>query len=334
MPDAARSSPALADERYDALIVGAGPAGLSAALVLGRARRRVLVLDGGPPRNAAAHASHGFLTRDGASPEELIATAREEIGRYDSVTFRAAVAVDASSEEGGFVVMLDDGAAVQSRLILLASGVRDLLPEVPGLAWGPAVHVCAYCHGWEVRDQPLALLGSRRTMFERAALLLGWSTDLTVLLDDHDEADETTADATGATEAIERLRALGIRVVTDPVTRVEERGDGLRFHHGEAGRVDVSAVFVPATQEGISPLTEALGCIPMESASGFTPYLRTNASGETTTSGVYAAGDLLGGVQSVSLAVGSGSHAAYMMNRVLAMAEARARLALDGGGTP
>jgi len=326
MPDTAEH--ASAAERYDVIVVGAGPAGLSAALVLGRARRRVLVLDGGPPRNAAAHASHGFLTRDGASPAELIATAREELGRYASVTIRASNAVDAASDEGGFVVALEDGASVRSRLILLATGVRDLLPDVPGLAWGPNVHVCAYCHGWEVRDQPLALLGSWRTMFERAALLLGWSEDLTALLDDFNGTD---ADAV---EVVERLRALGLHVATEPVALVEEQPDGLRFHLEGGSHVDVAAAFVPAVQEGVSPLTNALGCIPMEGASGFTPYLRTNAPGETTTSGVYAAGDLLGGTQSVALAVGSGAQAAYMMNRVLATADAKARLALGGDATP
>ena len=320
MPDIVEPPDATSAERYDVVIVGAGAAGLSAALVLGRARRRVLVLDGGPPRNARAHASHGFLTRDGASPAELITTAREEIGRYDSVTIRAAVAVDASSEDGGFVVALEDGASVQARLVLLATGVRDLLPDVPGLAWGPAVHVCAYCHGWEVRDQSLALLGSWRTMFERASLLRGWSEDLTALLDDFESTDA------GAVEAVERLRALGVQVVVEPVARVEEQPDGLRVHLGGGEYVDVAAVFVPAVQEGVSPVTNALGCIPMEGSSGFTPYLRTNASGETTTSGVYAAGDLLGGVQSVALAVGSGAQAAYMMNRRLAHEAAEALL--------
>lgn len=302
--------------RYDVVVVGAGAAGLSAALVLGRGRRRTLVLDGGPPRNARSHASHGFLTRDGMPPLELLRIAREELAAYDSVEVRAALATDARAVDDGFEVVLDGGATVVARQVLLASGVTDVMPEVPGLAdlGGPGVYVCPFCSGWELRDRPLGLLGSWRSMFSRAALLRGWSSDLTAFIDDPSD---------DAPPEVERVRALGVRVHTEPVTRVERgpSGAGVRVVlSGES--VDLGGLFVSPAQEARGGLATALGCIPLEGAGGFTAYPRTLSSGETTTTGVYAAGDLLGGQQSVAVAVGSGARAAQFMLHALAMADA------------
>ncbi len=315
MPDAARSE----DDRTDiadVVVVGAGAAGLSAALVLGRGRRRTLVLDGGPPRNAPSHAAHGFLTRDGTPPLELLRIAREELATYDSVEVRAALATDARTADGGFEVVLDGGGVIRTRQVLLASGVTDVLPEVPGLAdlWGDGVYQCPYCDGWELRDRPLGLFGAWRSMFQRAALLRGWSTDLIAFIDD--ASDEAVAE-------LDRLRALGVTVRTEAVTLVARGASesGVRvILDGDA--VDLGGLFVSPAQEDRSGLATVLGCIPLEGASGFTPYPRTMSSGETTTTGVYVAGDLLGGQQSVAVAVGSGARAAQFMLHALAMADA------------
>ena len=312
MSAAARSE----GDRYDVVVVGAGAAGLSAVLVLGRGRRRTLVLDGGPPRNAPSHASHGFLTQDGTPPLELLRIAREELAAYDSVEVRAALATDARAVDDGFEVVLDDGATVATRQVLLASGVTDVLPEVPGFAdlWGDGVHQCPYCSGWELRDRPLGLYGSWRSMFSRVALLRVWSGDLTVFIDDPSEE---------AAVELDRLRALGVSVRTEAVTRVERgaSGAGVRVVLG-GDAVDLGGLFVSPAQEDRAGLAAALGCIPLEGAGGFTAYPRTLSSGETTTTGVYAAGDLLGGQQSVAVAVGSGARAAQLMLHALAMADA------------
>jgi len=313
----ADSAPLEAD-RYDAVVVGAGAAGLSAALVLGRGRRRTLVLDGGPPRNAPSHASHGFFTRDGTPPLELLRLAREDLAPYDSVEVRRAVAMDAHVVDDGFEVVLDGGDVIRTRQVLLASGVRDVLPEIPGLSdlWGSGVFQCPYCDGWELRDRPLGLLGSWRTMFARAALLRGWSDDLTAFIDDASEE---------ASPELERLRALGVTVRTEVVTRIERSTDGVRaVLEGDA--VDLAGLFIHPVQEDRAGLARALGCMPLEGPSGFTAYPRTMASGETTTTGVFAAGDLLGGQQSVAMAVGSGARAAQFMLHALAMADAERAL--------
>src|SRR5262245_30346197 len=147
---------------YDVIIVGAGPAGLSAALMLGRSRRRVLVCDTGHPRNAAARAMHGFLTRDGMPPLEFLAIAREQLRQYDTVELRGVEVVEAACHpDASFHVALADGARHTSRKLLIATGVVDNVPEIPGFRelYGRSVFHCPYCDGWEVRDQPLAIYG-------------------------------------------------------------------------------------------------------------------------------------------------------------------------------
>jgi thioredoxin reductase len=153
----------VADARYDVIIVGGGPAGLSAALVLGRSRRRVLVCDNGRPRNAASHGLHGYLTRDGILPGELLRIGGEQLEPY-GVEFRQIEAADAERDVGGFSVLLAGGECVRSRLLLVATGVVDRLPEIDGVRelYGRSVFHCPYCDGWEMRDEPLAVYGRGR----------------------------------------------------------------------------------------------------------------------------------------------------------------------------
>ena len=171
--------------RYDAVVVGAGSAGLSAALMLGRSRRRVLVLDGGEPRNAPSSGVHYFLTRDGTPPNGLLRIGREQLGPYPGVEVREARAIRSAGSDGDFGVALDDGSEVETRKILLATGVHDELPERPGFRelWGRGIYHCSYCHGWEVRDRPLAVLAKAEALAMRATLTRNWSCDLVALTD-------------------------------------------------------------------------------------------------------------------------------------------------------
>ena len=204
---------------YDAVVVGAGTAGLSAALVLGRSRRRVLVLDGGEPRNAPSSGVHYFLTRDGTPPDELLRIGREQLEPYSSVEVRRARATKAAGSDGDFLVTLEDGITVGARKILLATGVHDELPERPGFRelWGRGIFHCPYCHGWEVRDRPLAVLNSGEDAGEQAAMIHNWSRDLILLTDGPATLDD---------EAREKLGVLGIPINETPISRVEGGGLG------------------------------------------------------------------------------------------------------------
>jgi thioredoxin reductase len=297
---------------HDVVVVGGGAAGLSAALVLGRARRRTLVLDAGEPRNAPSPAAHGVFTRDGVPPAELLREARAQLAPYATVTLCDVAAVGARAMDGGFEVELANGGRVRTRRLLLAVGVKDELPPIHGLAplWGSRVLHCPYCHGWEVRDQPLALHLSDRSSVPLLTLLPGWSHDLLVC---------TEGPAVLTEEERELLARHSISVVESSLRRVEASGDGLVLHFADGRAVPRRALFLRPPYSIASPLPRALGCEIAE-----TGALRIGADHQTSVAGVYAAGDCAGPVHQVLVAAASGHQAAMALNRELADADFRA----------
>jgi thioredoxin reductase len=317
--------------RYDVVVVGAGTAGLSAALVLGRSRRRVLVLDGGEPRNAPADASHGFFTRDGVHPGELLRIGREQLSPYPSVEYRAERATGVSGSDGAFEVALEGGESVGARKLVLATGVLDELPERPGFRelWGRGVYGCPYCHGWEVRDRPLAVLAPAGGLPERVALILGWSRDLVALTDGSPLGEEGRA----------RLEALGVPLREERVSRLvgdpSGAGGGLsRVAFEDGPELECEGLFYAPPARQRSPIAEALGCEVVEA--GPARVVKNDpATRETTVPGVYAAGDAGNApAQSVVLAAASGANAAYFLNHALAMEDAdrAAAVGITAGG--
>ena len=176
----------------DVVIAGGGPAGLSAALMLGRCRRRVLVLDSGHPRNETSQAMHGYLTRDGMPPLEFLQRARDELKTYDTVEVRSATVTFAECVDGRFITTLDTGEQVSSRKLLIATGVRDNVPDLHGIGdlYGRSVFHCPYCDGWEVRDQPIAVYGRGERGYGLALELTVWSRDLVLCTDGPCEIDD------------------------------------------------------------------------------------------------------------------------------------------------
>ncbi len=297
----------------DTIVIGAGSAGLSAALVLGRARRQVLVLDGGPPRNASADAAHGFLTRDGTPPAELLQIARAQLTPYPVQLMRAQ-AERAHATQDGFEVRVTGGAVHHARRLVLATGVTDVLPDLPGLqeGWGHSVHHCPYCHGWEVRDQALADLvpAGGDAAYHRGVLLRQWTPDLTVL---------THGGAALSDDQQVQPDALGVRVDARPVAAWT--GSAVVFQDGST--LARHALFVTPTLRQRADLPDQLGCERAQTGPMPGVLLRVQPeSGLTSVPGVYAAGDLAG-EQQVLLAAASGARAAYAINAELSVSDAR-----------
>jgi thioredoxin reductase len=297
---------------YDVVIVGGGAAGLSAALVLGRARRRVAVVDAGAPRNAPAAHMQGFLSRDGMPPAELLALGRAEVTGYGVEIVSDTVA----AVEPGFVVHLVDGRGVTARRILLTTGVSDDLPDIPGVRerWGRDLLHCPYCHGWEVRDRPLGVLGSHPAAAAHAQLVRQWSDDVVFF------AHTTEVSSVDRSQ----LAARGIRVVDGEVARLVVVDDALvGVELADGSVVPRSAVFVrPRNVPHRDGLLEQLGVDV--TAEGFAEVAR---DGHTSARGVFAAGNLVDPRASVIAAAGAAATAAMAINADLVQDDVRCAVA-------
>jgi len=273
------------DSDFDCVVVGGGVAGLSAAMVLGRARRRTLVLDRGRQSNRAAAHVGGLLGHDGTPPGELYELARAQVAAYGAVVLRDAEAVDARVEGEGFAVVPGDGGGeVRARALVLATGMEYEVPDVPGFAelWGGAVFHCPFCHGWEVRDRPVAVYGAGEVADRQAALVAAWTDDVTIV-DPGDVAGLRVED--GA------LRALVCR---------------------DGSEVRCDAVLVHAPLRRRDALPERLGLALTD-----TGLVAVDAQARTSVPGVYAAGDLAVAPQQVAIALGSGHLAGVVATREL-----------------
>ena len=293
---------------YDVIIIGAGPAGLNAALMLGRCRRRVLVCDTGKPRNAASHAMHGFLSRDGIPPREFLGIAREQLREYDCVELRDIEVTAAACRDSRFQVTLADGSEIVSRKLLIATGVVDNLPEIPGFRelYGRSVFHCPYCDGWEVRDQPLAIYGRGERGLGLSLELTGWSRDLVLCTDGPSEI---------APDGLARLDRHRIRVREERVVRLEGRAaaDGMvrleRIVFATGEPLERLALFFTTGPAQHSELVAQLGCEMNEKGT-----VRTGKYEAAHLPGLYVAGDASRAVQWVVVAAAEGAEAAFAIN--------------------
>lgn len=296
---------------HDVIIVGGGPAGLSAALVLGRCRRRVFVLDAGVPRNRASRAMHGFISRDGIDPCEFRQIARDELRAYPSVELHEGEVMNAERRNRQFTVALKDGRRFTARMLLLATGIIDELPRLTGFEqfWGRTIHLCPYCDGWEHRDQPIAVHGRGIPAVELALEMLGWSRDLVLCTDG--------PSGLGADQRA-RLEVAKIPLIETRIDRLEGEGEqitGVRFVDQRAH--PCRALFFTAPQRQCSSLGTELGCKCSED--GTTLDCKECAS--TNVPGVYVAGNASRGLQLVIMAAAEGTQAAFTINQALLEAD-------------
>ncbi|MEU6668529.1 NAD(P)/FAD-dependent oxidoreductase [Streptomyces sp. NPDC046727] len=311
-------------EKYEVVVVGGGAAGLSAALVLGRARRRTLVVDAGEPRNAPSAHLQGYLSRDGMSPAEFLAVGREEIARYGVELVRDRV-VDAARDED-FTVVLAGGRTVRARQLVIATGLKDELPPVPGLAerFGRDVVHCPYCHGWEVRDLPTGVLATSALGVHQALMVTQWSKDVRFFLHEVGESELTDED-------LRRLAAAGVTVVPGAVAELvvaDDRLTGIRLADGTVHDREVLYTAPRAVPD--NDLLLRLGAELRETPFGSYPVI--DERGLTTVPGLWAAGNASGFAEQVINAASRGYRAGAAINGDLLMADLDAGAPQEGRG--
>jgi thioredoxin reductase len=295
---------AAAQADLDCIVVGGGAAGLSAALVLGRARRSTLLVDAGEPSNGIAEGIGGLLGQDGRPPADLYAQGRDELSKYPSVEVRAGEAIDAERANGSFRVGLADGSHVTASRLLLATGMEYRPPEVPGIAerWGRSAFHCPFCHGWEVRGKAIGVLDPGATGLHRAHLIRAWTDRVTLLGNGPLGLDGGEA---------ERLAAAGVEVEERPITGL--RGDApaleaVVFDDGE--ELACEALLVATTLHRRSDLANRLGVSPAPPSPLTADAVAVDGKFETEVPGVFAAGDIVPEPPSVATAIAAGSRAA------------------------
>jgi thioredoxin reductase len=307
------------DDGFDVVVVGGGAAGLNAALVLARARRRVAVVDAGDPRNAPSAHMHGFLSRDGMPPAQLLATGRAEVAGYGGEVVSGTVTA-AKPDGDGFVVALAGGGEVHTRRLLVTTGLLDELPEVPGLAerWGHTVLHCPYCHGWEMRDQPIGVLATGPMAVHQGLLWTQWTADVTFFV--HTGPGPT---------AVERaqLGAHGVLFVEGEVVAVEGDAD-VRLADGTL--VPRRALVVTPRFTARSAVLESLGLRPVEHELGIGTRIPADPTGATAVPGVWVAGNVTDPMGQVISSAAAGLMAGARLNAELLQADTVELLARAG----
>lgn len=291
---------------YDVVIIGGSYAGLAAAMALGRAMRRVLIIDSGQPCNRQAPHSHNLITQDGSTPAHITSIAKEQVVAYPTVSFQTDTVTAVTGESNTFEIGVQAGETVRARKILFATGLRDLLPPIPGLAacWGISVIHCPYCHGYEHRNQPTGILVNGATALDFGKLIRNWTNKLTIF---------TNGAPTFGEDVVHQLQSLAIAVETKPIQAiVHTKGiiESLLFADGSHHPLQALYARVPFEQH--SPLLQTLGCTLTK-----TGLIQVDDFKRTDISGVYAAGDNSTLMRSVAGAIASGTAAGAFINHDL-----------------
>jgi thioredoxin reductase len=288
---------------FDVIIVGGNYAVLSAAMSLGRARRNVLVIDSGNPCNAQAPHSHNFITHDGDVPSDIAMRAKSQVEKYDTVRFVNEFATSGSKKDNVFVITLKSGENFQSRKLLFATGLKDIMPDIPGFSqcWGISILHCPYCHGYEVKDEKIGVLGNGAIGFDLARLIQQWSKKLTLF---------TNETATLSLDERIKLEENGVTTIKKKIGYFEHDNGHLKnIVFKDGSRETVTAIFAKIPFEQKSDLPRILGCEITEHN-----FIKIDEMQRTTISGIYAAGDNSYGMRAISVATAAGTKAGAVIN--------------------
>lgn len=310
----AATSDASGKQQYDVAVIGAGFAGLSAAMQLARARCNICVIDAGEPRNRFATTAHGFLGHDGKTPAEIRNTAIDQLCRYETVAFRTGQVTHAmactlrNASDPLFGLKLADGSTLEARRIILATGVRDHLPEIPGLAerWGKTVLHCPYCHGYEVRDSQIGVIATMPASSHQAMMLPDWGPTTYFSQSEHIPDHDM----------LRAMRDRGITIENSPIVEILGKApviEGVRLADGRT--LPIQIIFAGPTVSMPSPIAEMLGCRFDEGPQG--PFIAVDPSQETSIPGVFAAGDAATARHNATLASAAGVMAGFGVHQSL-----------------
>ena len=294
------------NQQFDVIIIGGSYSGLAAAMALGRALRKVLVIDSGKPCNRQTPHSHNFLTQDGKTPKEISTLAKHQVEQYNSVQFFNGLATSGIKINNGFEIYTDSGKKFAARKLIFASGIKDLMPDIPGFAesWGISVLHCPYCHGYEVKHEKTGILGNGDYGYEFSVLISNWTKDLTLY---------TNGKSTLTTEQTTKLQQHKIAIVEDEIEKLQHNNGYLQqiiFNGGKS--VAVKAIYTRTAFVQHSSIPQLLGCQLNEDG-----YIEVNPAQKTSVPGVFACGDNTTRVRTVANSVAMGTTAGMMVNKEL-----------------
>jgi thioredoxin reductase len=295
---------------FDVIIVGGSYSGLAAGMALGRALRKVLIIDDGKPCNRQTPYSHNFITHDGDTPTEIAALANLQVRRYETIKFFNGLATSGIKTINGFEIQVASGETFTAKKLIFATGIRDIMPDIGGFAacWGISVIHCPYCHGYEVRNEPTGLLGNGDSGFDMARLISNWTNDLTLF---------TNGKSTLTVEQTAKLEKHRIKIVEKEVERFEHSNGYLKeiiFQNGTKSAI--RAIYAPTSFEQHCKIPESLGCELTEEG-----FIKIDAFNETSVNGVFACGDNVTRTRTVANAVGMGTTAGMTVSKKMIFEE-------------
>lgn len=292
--------------KFEVIIIGGSYSGLSAAMALGRSLRKVLVIDAGKPCNRQTPHSHNFLTQDGSTPGEISRIGREQVAKYDTITFLDGFAVEGKKSHSGFEIKTEKGELYEGKKLIFATGVKDIMPEIPGFAecWGISVIHCPYCHGYEVKNQPTGILANGEFGFEFGKMITNWTKDLTLF---------TRGKSTLTEEHASKLADKGVKIIETEIEQIEHTDGKLeKLILQDGSQLPLNALYAKVDFAQSTDIPAGLGIEMTEQG-----HIKVDTMQKTNIPGVYACGDSTTMFRSVSFAVSSGTIAGAACNKEL-----------------